>query len=103
MLKKILKKISYKIIKYSGVQGNITHNFDEKLRRVTPKAFLDSIGFNLVEHCNLHCYSCDHFSQLAKKEYLDINVFEKDVKRLKEILLQGNAIYMGGGGAKLAI
>ena len=39
----------------------------------------------MVEHCNLNCQGCTHFSQLADKEFLDIKDFEKDIKRLYEL------------------
>lgn len=40
---------------------------------------------HLVEHCNLHCKGCAHFSPLAKKEFLDLEKYEKDLKRLNEL------------------
>lgn len=57
----------------------------EQARRITPKPYLDSIGFELASHCNLHCYSCDHFSQLSKAGYYDLGQFERDCKRLYAI------------------
>lgn len=57
----------------------------EQARRITPKPYLDSIGFELASHCNLHCYSCDHFSQLGKAGYYDLGQFERDCKRLYAI------------------
>lgn len=57
----------------------------EQARRITPKPYLDSIGFELASHCNLHCYSCDHFSQLSKSGYYDLEQFERDCKRLYEL------------------
>lgn len=44
------------------------------------------IEVNLVDHCNLNCQMCDHFSQLVANPYfLDVKVFEKDMKRLAEL------------------
>lgn len=40
---------------------------------------------HLTEHCNLNCQSCFHFSCLAEEEYADINIFEKDFKRMSEL------------------
>lgn len=57
----------------------------EQARRITPKPYLDSIGLELASHCNLHCYSCDHFSQLSKAGYYDLGQFERDCKRLYAI------------------
>ncbi|WP_313186519.1 radical SAM protein [Lacrimispora sp.] len=43
---------------------------------------------HLAEHCNLNCKSCSHFSPLAKPEFMDINVFKKDMERLSIITKQ---------------
>jgi organic radical activating enzyme len=40
---------------------------------------------HLTEHCNLNCKSCSHFSSLAPKEFADVDVFEKDMKRITEL------------------
>lgn len=44
-----------------------------------------AVDIHLTEHCNLGCYSCSHFSQLADKAFYDLNQFEKDIKRLYEL------------------
>ena len=44
------------------------------------------IEINLADHCNLNCQMCDHFSPLVKEpEYLDLEVFERDMRRLAEL------------------
>lgn len=103
----------YKITTFMGIKlttkknnndNNIINNFYSKsdmmyiLKRITPKAYLDYIEIHLVEHCNLNCQCCSHFSQLAEKEFLDISIFEKDIKRLYE-LTNGylNKIHLMGG------
>ena len=40
---------------------------------------------HITEHCNLNCKGCYHFSPLAKEEYLDINEFERDLRRIYEL------------------
>lgn len=57
----------------------------DQARRITPRPYLESIGVELASHCNLHCYSCDHFSQFSKSGYYDLAQFEKDIARLHEI------------------
>ncbi len=37
---------------------------------------------HLVEHCNLNCRGCYHFSPLAKEEFLSLNEFAMDIERL---------------------
>ena len=48
----------------------------------------DKIRFivDIVDHCNLNCKSCGHFSPLASKAFLDVKLFEKDLFRLNELL-----------------
>ena len=45
---------------------------------------------HLVEHCNLKCQSCDNFSSIAQEEFLEKEIFDKDLKRMSE--LYGNQI-----------
>ncbi|MBR6126376.1 radical SAM protein [bacterium] len=59
----------------------------QKLRKFCPKKCVEFIEFHIVEHCNLNCKSCVHFSPLAKEEYLDIKTFKNDIKRLSEITI----------------
>lgn len=44
-----------------------------------------ALDVHLVEHCNLSCKYCGHFSNIAEPEYLNLAEFEKDLIRLKEI------------------
>lgn len=48
----------------------------------------DKIRFivDIVDHCNLNCRSCGHFSPLAPTSFLDIKTFENDLCRLYELL-----------------
>jgi hypothetical protein len=57
------------------------------------------IEINLVDHCNLNCQCCDHFSQLVKKPYfLDFEIFKKDMERLAELSNNHiDAIHLEGG------
>jgi organic radical activating enzyme len=50
----------------------------------TPRKLL-RFEVHLSDHCNLNCVSCDHFSPLAEKKFLDVSVFERDCKRLSEL------------------
>jgi hypothetical protein len=69
-----------------------------RLRKITYPSTLDSVDICVAEHCNLGCYSCNHFSQLAEPEFADFVVTERDLKRLSE-LSGGNiaTIYLVGG------
>ena len=59
---------------------------------------IEKIDIHITEHCNLNCVSCTHFSPLAEEFYLDIDIFDRDLKRLSE-LTQGKVkqIFLLGG------
>jgi len=40
---------------------------------------------NIVDHCNLNCKGCTAFSPVAEEKFMDVNVFERDCKRLSEL------------------
>ncbi len=40
---------------------------------------------HLTEHCNLNCKYCNHFSPLAKEEYLSLEEYERDAARLSQL------------------
>lgn len=56
---------------------------------------------HIVEHCNLNCRGCYHFSPLAEEEYLDFKEYHRDIQQLstlfqgemEEILLLGGNRY----------
>jgi len=37
---------------------------------------------NLADHCNLSCQMCDHYSQLSEEKFVDMEVFERDLKQM---------------------
>ena len=56
------------------------------LRRQLKSSVYDfHFEFHLVEHCNLKCAGCTHFSSIAKEEYADFNEFQRDINRLSEL------------------
>ncbi|WP_367279569.1 MULTISPECIES: 4Fe-4S cluster-binding domain-containing protein [Helicobacter] len=67
---------------------NQNTNLRNSLYKLTPQAYLRLIEIHLAEHCNLNCFSCNHFSQLAPKGFPDLNKFEKDMEQLS-ILTKG--------------
>lgn len=48
---------------------------------------------NVVEHCNLNCVGCDHFSPIAEKIFHDLDKYTNDLKRLAE-LFDGKASHI---------
>ncbi len=53
---------------------------------------------NLVEHCNLNCQSCNHFSPLAEKKFLNCEQIELDLKQINKLLGSniGKVMLLGG-------
>jgi MoaA/NifB/PqqE/SkfB family radical SAM enzyme len=49
--------------------------------RLKPRKLL-RFELNIVDHCNLNCAWCDHFSPLAKESYIKVDELEKDFARL---------------------
>ncbi len=68
----------------NSIQGNVNRNYNAMLV-TTVQPVLESIAFDLAEHCNLRCRGCDHFAPLAEKKLTDLNQFEIDIKRYAKI------------------
>jgi len=49
-------------------------------------AELQYLEAHVVDKCNLNCKGCSHFSPIARKNSYSFDEFEKDIKRLTEIL-----------------
>lgn len=53
---------------------------------------------SVVEHCNLNCIMCDHFSPLALPKTIDKKVFEEEIERLSKLFSsQAEYVYLLGG------
>lgn len=65
--------------------GLFSYNLAENRYEVSKDSKFYKVDIHLVEHCNLNCKYCCHFSSIAKEEYYDINEYEQDIKRLSEI------------------
>lgn len=57
----------------------------EQKQRFVP---LDSIHIevNINKDCNLKCKGCDHFAPIAEADTLELDVFERDMKRLADVM-----------------
>jgi hypothetical protein len=65
-----------------AIIGKIKKLFGIKLKR--PLKVLN-FEVNLADHCNLNCKGCAHFCPVAEKKAYDVDVFERDSKRLSEL------------------
>jgi MoaA/NifB/PqqE/SkfB family radical SAM enzyme len=59
--------------------------------KFTPRKAL-AVEINIVEHCNLNCKCCGHYSCIAEEEFLSPAAFEKDIARLA--LLTNNLYHL---------
>ncbi len=54
------------------------------------------IEYCLTEHCNLNCYGCDHATALFSPKFTELEVFEKDLRILSEVLSAEELRIVGG-------
>lgn len=76
VLFRIKKYLAYRLRKYF---------FNYVKHGRIPPAEVFHFETHMVNHCNLDCWGCNHFSPLSDKWFADLNVFTKDVKRLSEL------------------
>lgn len=97
-IKQLMKKIvpaTYK--KIDDTYKLVLNELVDIKARTTPKSIID-YEVQLVEHCNLNCKGCSHFSPLCEEEFLDVKEYEKDCKRLSELFdAEANFIRLMGG------
>ncbi len=55
-----------------------------RLVKLTPRNIC-RFQTHIVEHCNLNCASCAHYSPLHDKEFLCVEEYKKDYKRLSAL------------------
>jgi MoaA/NifB/PqqE/SkfB family radical SAM enzyme len=53
---------------------------------------------NIVDHCNLNCMGCEHFSPIAEEKYIDVDNYKKDCERIA-VLTSGEieSLHLMGG------
>lgn len=55
------------------------------------------VEIQIVDHCNLNCNCCNHFSPLADKWFMELNDFEKQIQLLKEKIPTLKVLFILGG------
>ena len=66
------------------------------ITNLTPQCQL-KFEVHIVEHCNLNCKQCEHFSPLAEKSYLPVERYERDCRRLSELSRGRRFLWVGSG------
>ena len=69
------------------LKDQITRNRNNEIL-LTPKPVL-RVELHVAESCNLNCRGCTHFSCIAKPEFLEPDILERDMKRLAELYDNG--------------
>ncbi|MDR2480736.1 MAG: hypothetical protein LBD07_00380, partial [Spirochaetaceae bacterium] len=68
-----LERTTKRMVDVFGLGNSSIHRFLVKtkafLKKIIRPTELDSLDICVAEHCNLGCYSCNHFSQLAEPEF----------------------------------
>lgn len=86
---------------YEVVTLAIKKRFAWLLRKVDSwrfrKPILGYFETHLVDHCNMNCRRCAHFSCLAEPSFADIESFKKDLSRLCELFANVRVIRLMGG------
>jgi len=61
----------------------------------------NSFEINLTDHCNMSCQMCDHYSQLSEPFFIDLNILDRDLKRMAELCKRQCAVITLLGGEPL--
>ncbi len=73
------------------------HFQDFLLRKLGKGTFLSQVEFHIVDHCNLNCAHCNHFTPLASENFCKIDDIISDFKKLKKIFDNIGKIFIVGG------
>ena len=77
-----------------------TPPLEERLLRMIPHPML-RFETHIVEHCDLNCRMCTHFSPLAVPRFAELSTFSRDLRRLRELFGDDVAYIMLLGGEPL--
>lgn len=94
---KLKKVLPTTMAKSNLMYQNLLNEIAVMESKTIPRVMLD-YEVQLVEHCNLNCKGCSHFSPLCSEELLDINEYKKDCERLSYLFnKKANFIKLMGG------
>lgn len=80
---------------------NIAENMRKDRIQFVPKnkfRYMDYLEFHTNDHCNLNCRYCNNYSNLVREpHFADLNIFEKDISRLRQLVDHIRLIRVLGG------
>lgn len=63
---------------------------------ITRKPFLIHVEYHVVDHCNLNCKGCAHFSNISPESFRKVKGFEKDIACLASKVNLYELVILGG-------
>lgn len=92
-----VKKLSYIETKLDAINSAVDKQkweLDKKISRTVsntiaktlPRKTIEHLDYHLTEHCNLNCVGCSTFAPLADKKFADLHSFERDMKKLYDLI-----------------
>jgi organic radical activating enzyme len=60
------------------------------------RLYRPALEINVVDHCNLRCANCDHFSHLAPTKFADLAQVERDLAALAAAVTLRELQFLGG-------
>lgn len=82
------------ILDQHDIEADIINNIREF--SLLEKPLIGYVEINLVNHCNLKCKGCTHFSNICDKYETSVKQFNHDLKRLSELVDVDLIRLMGG-------
>ena len=82
------------------ISSQINGTKNQLVQRYMPKTALN-FSMELVQHCNLNCAGCDHFSPLAEKKFADFEETSRYFDRLAELFGSNIKYVQFAGGEPL--
>jgi hypothetical protein len=87
--------ISTRLLK--GRWSSVVRPIDGAFKTFGIKLALAHLEVHLVDHCNLNCRGCDHFSPIADKWFADLKTYEQDLRQLKKLFSGIHTLFLLGG------
>ncbi len=72
-------------------------NRNQIRRTIRLKPVLPYLEMHVVDHCNLNCKGCSHFSPIADELFTDIDEFTNDLQQLSQLFSNIKVIRLMGG------
>jgi MoaA/NifB/PqqE/SkfB family radical SAM enzyme len=72
-------------------------NRNQIRRSIRLKPVLPYVEMHVVDHCNLNCKGCSHFSPIADELFTDIGEFTRDLQQLRRLVSNIEVIRLMGG------